>query len=63
MSRLTLKYARNGALAGIGLYTVIAATLLALSMSVGSARTASTSDASLNLLPQIGQVVGALLKS
>jgi hypothetical protein len=60
MNRLTIKYARNGALAGIGLYLMIAIPLLTLSLSsVKPHGSAAPSQA----VQQIGALVVALLRS
>ncbi|HWV08076.1 MAG TPA: hypothetical protein VN156_00945 [Pseudomonas sp.] len=61
MHRLTIKYARNGALAGIGLYLMIAIPLLTLSMSYTAAP--RTQTASMPTPAVLTQVAMALLQS
>ncbi|TWC28601.1 hypothetical protein FBY03_13526 [Pseudomonas sp. SJZ079] len=62
MNRLTIKYARNGALAGIGLYLMIAIPLLTLSLSyvkpMGQGHAAPS-----QAVQQIGALAVALLRS
>lgn len=63
MSSIAIKHARNGALAGIGLYLIIAITLLALSMSYGKTPAqASNSGASSSTFKQIGQALSVALR-
>ncbi|MDH1261400.1 hypothetical protein [Pseudomonas sp. GD03944] len=65
MHRLTIKYARNGALAGIGLYLMIAIPLLTLSMSMSYTAAPRTQTASMPTpaVQHITQVAMALLQS
>lgn len=62
MHRLTIKYARNGALAGIGLYLMIAIPLLTLSMSYTAPQRQAMSMPS-PAIQHITQVAIALLQS
>ena len=63
MSSIAIKHARNGALAGIGLYLIVASILLALSMSYGKTPTqASNGGASASAFKQIGQALSVALQ-
>jgi len=63
MSSIAIKHARNGALAGIGLYLIVAIILLALSMGYGTTPAQASSDgASAATLKQIGQALAVALQ-
>ncbi len=62
MNRLTIEYARNGALAGIGLYLMIAIPLLTLSLSY-VAPPSHDGAAPSQAVQQIGALAVALLRS
>ncbi|MFZ3204171.1 MAG: hypothetical protein WA161_09900 [Pseudomonas sp.] len=62
MNSLTIKYARNGALAGIGLYLMIAIPLLTLSLSYVKTQSQASAVPS-QTVQQISKVVVALLQS
>ncbi|BCG24179.1 hypothetical protein TUM18999_23700 [Pseudomonas tohonis] len=64
MSNLTLKYARNGALASLGLYTIAISLLLVVSFSYEKARVGVSSvDGSMGFYQQLSQSVPAMLMS
>ncbi|RJG13438.1 hypothetical protein D3879_09375 [Pseudomonas cavernicola] len=61
---ITIKYARNGALAGIGLYLICAITLLTLSISYEKAQAkAVRNDLSVSLFSRISQALPVLFHS
>jgi hypothetical protein len=62
MNSLTIKYARNGALAGIGLYLMIAIPLLTLSLSYVKTQSQASALPS-QTVQQISKVAVALLQS
>jgi hypothetical protein len=62
MNSLTIKYARNGALAGIGLYLMIAIPLLTLSLSYVKTQSQAGALPS-QTVQQISKVAVALLQS
>lgn len=62
MHRLTIKYARNGALAGIGLYLMIAIPLLTLSMSYAAQEKHAVTAPS-QAMQQIAKAAITLLQS
>ena len=64
MSNLTLKYARNGALASLGLYFVAVVVLLAVSFGYERGRVgASPVDASMTFYQTLNQAIPAILAS
>lgn len=62
MSHLPLKYARNGALAGIGLYLMIVTPLLTLSLSYMQSPSPVSTPPN-QLVQQLSQLAIALLAS
>ena len=62
MSSLTIKYARNGALAGIGLYLMIAIPLLTLSLSYVKPQSHASAAPS-QAVEQLSKLAAALLQS
>ncbi|MNP29887.1 hypothetical protein D3C76_1229340 [compost metagenome] len=64
MSNLTVKYARNGALASLGLYFVVVMVVLAVSFGYERGRIgASPVDASMTFYQQLSQSIPVLLTS
>ncbi len=61
---MTLKYARNGALAGVGLYLISAITLLTLSISYERAQAQPIrNDVSASVFNRISQALPVLFHS